>query len=173
MSTNNQEIIARLNRARAGKPKKVYEGPKAVSDKKKAELAEEKKEREEGGDPTVEQWFQERRVEMTGKCVFCGGKTEKWNDELFRASLHHLFEKNNNMFPSVKTHPDNCVEVCHFGNSCHQNIHNGTITWELMIDSAEWPLILEKVRKVVPFIAQAERRRIPACLMPFIKDLLK
>jgi len=42
MSTNNQEIIARLNRARAVKEKKAYPGPKAVSDKKKEQLAADK-----------------------------------------------------------------------------------------------------------------------------------
>lgn len=173
MSTQNDDILSRLQRARTSKPKKVYEGPKAMSDKKKAEIAEEKKALEEGGDPTVEQWFQERRMEMTGKCFFCGGKTEKWNDELFRASLHHLFEKNDNAFQSVKTHPDNCIEVCHYGNSCHSNLHNGNITWEIMIDSAEWPIILEKVRRIVPYIASIELRHIPDVLRPFIKDLLK
>lgn len=173
MATTNASILSRLSRAREPKPKKVYGGPKVVSDKKKAQLAEEKKSREEGGDPSLEQWFQDRRMEMTGKCFFCGGKTEKWNDELFRASLHHLFEKNNNAFPSVKTHPDNCIEVCHYGNSCHSNLHNGTITWELLIDSAEWPVLLEKIRKIVPYILERERRRIPEVLRPFVKDLLK
>lgn len=173
MSITDPSILSRLNRAREARPKKSYEGLKPMSEKKKLQLAEGKKAREKGGDPSLEQWFQERRIEMTGKCFFCGGKTEKWNDELFRASLHHLFEKNNNAFPSVKTHPDNYIEVCHYGNSCHSNLHNGTITWELIIDSAEWPVILEKIRKIVPYIAQNERRRISEVLRPYLKDLLK
>jgi len=170
MSIDNQDILNRLARARMGKPKKPYSGPKAVSDKKKEEIAEEKKTREEGGDPGLAKWFPERRMEMTGKCCLCQGKTQKWDDDTYSCSLHHLFEKS--LFPSVATHPDNCIEVCHYGNSCHANLHNGTITWELLIDSAEWPMILEKVRKVVSYIAQSERRRIPECLKPFIKDLL-
>jgi hypothetical protein len=170
MATTNPDIIARLNRARAGKPKKVYEGPKKISDKKKQEMAEEKKEREEGGDPGLLVWFPERRLEMTGKCCLCQGKTQKWDDENYSWSLHHLFEKS--IFPSVATHPDNCLELCHYGNSCHPNITNSIITWELLIDSAEWPIILEKVRKVVPYIAASERMRIAEVIRPFIKDIL-
>jgi len=170
MAVTDPSILNRLHRAREPKAKKVYGGPKAVSDKKKAAIKQEKKTREEGGDPGLAKWFPERRVEMTGKCCLCQGKTQKWDDENYGFSLHHLFPKE--MFDSVKLHPDNCIEVCYYGNSCHANLHNGTITWGLLIDSAEWPMILEKVRKVVPFIAQAERRRIPECLRPYIKDLL-
>lgn len=42
MATNNGDILQRLNRARASKPKKAYEGPKAVSDKKKAQMEADK-----------------------------------------------------------------------------------------------------------------------------------
>jgi len=42
MSTDNDEILSRLHRAREGKPKKVYGGPKAISDKKKAEMEADK-----------------------------------------------------------------------------------------------------------------------------------
>jgi hypothetical protein len=37
MAIDNPDILSRLQRARTAKPKKVYEGPKAVSDKKKAQ----------------------------------------------------------------------------------------------------------------------------------------
>lgn len=171
MATENNNILQRLRRARQGKPKKAYEGPKAVSDKKKAELAEVRKAREEGGDPGLAKWFPDRRLEMTGRCCLCQGKTLKYDDENYSKCLHHLFEKS--LFPSVATHPDNCIGVCFYGNSCHVNLHNGTITWELLIDSAEWPMILEKVRKIVPYIAASERRRIPEAIQPFVKGLLK
>src|SRR4051812_12252237 len=42
MSTNDPNIMARLNRARTAKPKKIYEGPKAMSEKKKAAIAADK-----------------------------------------------------------------------------------------------------------------------------------
>jgi hypothetical protein len=170
MATTDPNILNRLSRARTATPKKIYEGPKAVSAKKKAKDAQEKKEREEGGDPGLAKWFPERRMEMTGQCSLCQGQTLKYDDDSYGKCLHHLFPKE--MFPSVATHPDNCIEVCFYGNSCHANLHNGTITWELLIDSAEWPMILDKVRKVVPYIAESEKRRIPECLRPFIKDLL-
>lgn len=39
MSTTDPNILANLQRARTAKPKKVYEGPKKVSDKKAAQIA--------------------------------------------------------------------------------------------------------------------------------------
>jgi hypothetical protein len=42
MSTTDDNILQRLNRARQGKPKKVCDGPKAISDKKKAEMEADK-----------------------------------------------------------------------------------------------------------------------------------
>ena len=112
----------------------------------------------------LDAWFNDRRKEMTGKCELCGGKTEKYNDKTYKRSIHHLFDKRKNMFPSVSTHPDNWIEVCFYGNSCHTNIHNGKITWQLLLDSAEREMILSKVLKIYPFIAESERKNIQDCL---------
>jgi hypothetical protein len=148
-------------------------GPKAKkpipkqSEKKKAEMKEQKA---AGGDSSLDAWFEERRKEMTGKCCLCGGKTCKSDDETYRRSIHHLFDKRPTMFPSVSTNPDNWLEVCFWGNSCHTNIHNGTITMELLHDSAEWPMIVEKFKKVYPFIAESERKNIHNLLL---KEIVK
>lgn len=114
-------------------------------------------------DIELEAWFMDRRDEMTGKCCLCGGRTQKNDDETYRNSIHHLFEKRPIMFPSVKTHPDNWLELCFYGNSCHTNIHNGRITWQLLLDSAERGMILYKVEKVMPFIQEVNK--IPDCLL--------
>lgn len=135
-----------------------------VSEKKKQQDKEAKGEKDE-----LQEWFEARRQEMTGKCIICGGKTEKHNDATFKNSIHHLFEKRSNMFPSVKTIPENWLEVCFFGNSCHTNIHGGLITWEILSDSKEWDLILPKILRVYPHIAPEEHKRIPEVLMEQIK----
>jgi hypothetical protein len=145
------------------KEKKVYKLA-AVSEKKKKKLAEQAKEKNSDGDTFLESWFKARRKEMTGKCVLCQGKTEKDNDETYKRSIHHIFDKRETMFPSVALNPDNWLELCFWQNSCHQNIHNGTITWELLQDSAEWDIIVAKFKKVYLYIAEEEKRHLPDVL---------
>jgi len=114
-----------------------------------------------------ENWFSERRKEMTGVCLFCGGKTEWDNDKTFRNSIAHLLEKKDNFggFPSVAYHPDNWLELCYYNNSCHDNFDRHMITWDMLRDSAEWEFIVSKFKKIEPFIAIAERRNIPELLL--------
>lgn len=147
-----------LPKEAVAKPKKAI--PK-VSKKKKEEMADQKK----GGDSKLDQWFEARRKEMTGRCVLCGGKTEKNNDEHYRKSIHHILEKRPNMFPSVALHSDNWLEVCFWNNSCHTNLHNGTITWELLRDSFEWSIIVAKFKNIYPFIHPNEHKNIPELLL--------
>lgn len=156
------EEIRRLKfEASLPKQKKVYSIPK----KSEKRLAKEKAERESGGDNALDLWFEARRKEMKGKCSLCGGKTEKSNDATYRRSIHHLLDKRPTMFPSVALNEDNWLEVCHFGNSCHDNIHNRTITWELLFDSAEWPMITAKFKKIYPYIHPDEYKNIPELLL--------
>lgn len=149
--------------------KKKYKLNK-VSPKTAAKKAEQDKANsKEGKDNELDLWFDARRKEMTGKCVFCGGKTEKNNDVTYRNSVAHLLPKRQNMFPSVKTHPDNWLELCFYGNSCHTNFDNSIITWELLADSNEWALIVDKFKKVYPSIAQEEHKNIPELLLKELK----
>jgi hypothetical protein len=148
----------------SGRPlpeKKKYFIPK-ISKKKKEQL---KKQAESGSDNEMDLWFEARRKEMTGKCCLCGGKTLKNDDENYRRSIHHLLDKRKNMFPSVATHEDNWLELCFWGNSCHSNIHNGTITWDLLKDSQEWSIIVSKFIKIFPYIHPEERKNIPEQLL--------
>lgn len=136
--------------------------------KRQAEEAQEKELRV-GGDSVFDKWFEERRKEMTGKCVFCGGKTEKKNDVTYRNSIAHLLPKRPTMFPSIATHPDNWLELCFYGNSCHTNFDNSTISWELLADSNEWKMIVNKFKLVYPFIAPEEHKNIPELLLKELK----
>lgn len=112
-------------------------------------------------------WFEERRKEMTGKCLFCSGKTEKFNDATFRHSIAHLLPKKDNFggFPSVATHEDNWIELCYYGNSCHTNFDNAMITLEQLKDTPQWEVIVRKFKKVYPFIAEKEKRNIHYLLL--------
>lgn len=147
-----EEQIKRLQDARIPKAKAPTKGIKPVSDKKAAQIKEQKK---SGDSDAIYQFFVEMRPGMTGKCCFCNGKSEKHNDEAFHFSQAHLLPKN--LFPSVATHPDILIELCYYSESCHSNFDNGRITWEMIYDSAEWPMIKEKLLKVLPAVAPQER----------------
>lgn len=137
--------------------KKIYHIPKKSAKK----VILERIAKESGQDGLMDKWFEERRKEMKGKCAICGGKTEKDNDETYRRSIHHLLDKRKSMFPSVALHKDNWLEVCFWSNSCHSNLHNGTITWELLFDSKEKDIIMDKIKKIYPFIAPNELKNLP------------
>lgn len=134
---------------------------KKISDKKKKELSGETK-------SDLDSWFEDRRKEMTGKCLFCGGKTEVHNDDTFKNSIAHILPKRKNQFPSVACHPDNWVELCFFGNSCHTNFDAGIITWEFLADSKEWEVIAGKFLKIYPYINEIEKRNLPEVLLKLV-----
>lgn len=151
----NEYLNKRLQEKLFGKPpkeKKVYRIPK-VSKKRMEELKGGK-----NGDDKLDRWFEERRLEMTGRCVLCGGNTEKKNDETYRRSIHHLLDKRKSMFPSLALHPVNFLEVCFYGNSCHTNLHNGSISYELLHDSKEWSIIKPKLEILLPLCTEEEKR---------------
>lgn len=148
----NQRLLQKL-----GLVKKEDKKPKPIPAKSKKRIAQEAEEKKAGKKDALDQWFEDRREEMTGKCVLCGGASEKHNDDLYRYSIHHLLEKGKKQFPSVKLVSENWLEVCHFQNCCHSNLHNGHITWELLYDSAEWAIIREKLLIVLPQVAESER----------------
>lgn len=125
---------------------------KKVSDKKAAEIEALKT----SGDSKMDLFFQSLRKGMTGHCLFCNGSTMKKDDEKFHFSLAHLLPKA--IFKSVATVPDNIIELCFYGESCHTNFDSGKITWEFIKDSKEWDLIKEKLLNVLPMVAPEERK---------------
>lgn len=142
-----------LPKEAVAKPKKAIA---KVSVKKSKEIA---KEKESGSDGEMDRFFQSMRSRMVGKCLFCGGKTEKNNDKYYKFSIAHLFPKKPTMFPSVATHHSNFLELCHFGNSCHTNFDQGKISFELLKDSKEWDIIVEKFHELSPLLTDEERSR--------------
>jgi len=115
------------------------------------------------GTGELQRWFEDRHKEMKGNCQHCGGKTEK-NRSTYKCSIAHIFPKAH--FKSVATHPDNWLELCFYGISCHTNLDN------YALDISELSCFDEVIRKVVaiyPSIAKEERRRIPQVLLNYIE----
>ncbi len=147
--------LEQLQRIRAErdlpKPKTIYR-IKKVSDKK---AARDKQFKENNTDEGMDKFFAYMRKSMTGKCLFCSGDTMKKDDEKYHFSLAHILPKA--IFKSVATNPNNIIELCFYGNSCHTNFDHGIITWEFIKDSKEWDIIKEKLFDVLPLIAPDER----------------
>lgn len=141
-----------INKGRRLPEKKKYKIP-VISEKRKAKMAAEK---EAGTDGEMDLFFTSLRKSMTGHCLFCNGKSMKNDDEKFHFSLAHLMQKA--IFKSVATVPENIIELCFYGESCHTNFDNGIITWLMLKDSKEWDVIKEKLLVVLPLVAQEERK---------------
>jgi hypothetical protein len=108
-------------------------------------------------------WFKDRELEMTGQCKHCGGKTQK-GQKNYKCSVAHILPKA--YFKSVATHPDNSIELCFYGNSCHTNFDNSTID---IMDLNCFDEIIQKFVKMYPYIAKEEKRRIPSILLEYVK----
>lgn len=111
----------------------------------------------------LEIWFEERHNEMTGTCKHCAGRTEK-SKSSFKCSIAHILPKA--LFPSVKSHPLNWIELCFYGNSCHTNFDNYMIEIEELKCFQE---VIEKFIQIFPNIEEKERRRIPEILLKYVK----
>jgi hypothetical protein len=112
-------------------------------------------------------WFKLRRKEMTGICSHCGNPSTKKDDDKFHFSIAHILPKSH--FPSVANHPDNWVELCFWGNSCHTNMDNKTLD---IIDMNCFDEIITKFSRMFNDIAPEEKRRIPAILLEYLKNEL-
>jgi hypothetical protein len=111
----------------------------------------------------LEIWFEERHNEMKGTCKHCAGRTEKGKSS-FKCSIAHILPKA--LFPSVKSHPLNWIELCFYGNSCHTNFDNYMIEIEELKCFQE---VIEKFIQIFPNIEEKERRRIPEILLKYVK----
>ena len=116
------------------------------------------------GGAELQRWFLDRRKEMKGVCKHCGGKSCKDSDTYYKFSLAHILPKA--YFKSVATHPDNWIELCHFGRSCHDNFDRHMID---IMDLNCFDEVITKFVSMYPSIAPIERRRIPEVLLQYIE----
>jgi len=123
---------------------------------------------EMSGVDELQGWFEDRKRELKGVCQNCGGKTIKdENDKYWKSYIAHLLPKAHVM--SVATHPDNWLELCHFGNNCHGMMDKHQID---LIDMNCFDTIIQKFAKIYPHIAPSEKRRIPPILIEYLKTEL-
>ncbi len=149
------------------KPKK-----KNFINKKSAKtIAAEQKRKDDGTDAAEDKWFDDRGKELTGRCLLCGEPTQKGKPNE-RCSIAHLFAKREIMFPSIKLHPENSIELCFYGNSCHANFDNGMIELSTIKEQLNlaWKEILRKVIILYPLMTKEEQGKVPEI---FIKEINK
>ena len=112
----------------------------------------------------LQQWFEDRHKELTGKCKHCNGKTQKGKDN-YKNSIGHILPKA--YFPSVATHPLNYIELCFYGNSCHTNLDNKILD---LLDLNCFDEVITKFVQIYPHIDKQEKRRIPQVLLNYIEN---
>lgn len=108
----------------------------------------------DNNDAELEQWFKDRRKELTGTCMCgCGQTTTKADDKFYKHSICHILPKAK--FKSVATHKLNYIELS-FWDGCHSNMDNRSM--ELWPNMECWPLIVERVQQMEQQLTDAEKR---------------
>jgi hypothetical protein len=141
--------------AKLPKIKKQY----IIAKKSAKKIAQEK----DADNDELLQWFTERRKEMNGICLHCGGRSMKDNDLKYHYSIAHILPKA--FFPSVATNKNNWIELCFYSSSCHSNMDNGALD---LIDLNCFDLIIKRFVAMYPAIAKEEKRRIPQVLLNYL-----
>lgn len=135
-----------------------------VSSKKKEQQKEEKAIRVSGGNE-MDRWFKDRRKQMGGGCLHCGGASCRNSDKYYKFSIAHILPKR--LFKSVATHPLNWIELCFWNKSCHTNFDNNTLD---ITELNCYDLVIERFVAMYPDIAHKERKYIPDVLLQYIKN---
>ena len=86
------------------------------------------------------------------------------NDIYWKFSIAHLLPKA--YVKSVRTHPDNWLELCHFGNGCHNMYDTNMLD---LMDMNCFDTVINKFVAMYPSIALQERRRIPNILLQYVE----
>ncbi len=145
-----KEIQELKKQALIPKPKKIYRLNK-VSKKNQKRIAEDGR----PDDERLDEWFLERRKEMTGTCSCgCAGKSSKNDDMFYRHSICHIFPKSK--FKSVITHPLNWVELSFWGGHHTVFDEGGMDKWPGM---ACFDDIKAKVLLMEPYLTPEEKGR--------------
>lgn len=154
-------MAEKTTKAKEKKPLKKF------SDKKAAETKEWK---EGGGISENYEFFKSQRSRMSGKCLFCKGKTQKHDDATFHFSMAHILEKRTNMFPSIATHPEAWIELCYYDNSCHGNYDNKMISLHDIKETMPkaFEIIIGKFLVLYPCLTPEEKARVPDILMQYV-----
>lgn len=152
------EYMTRRLALKNGQVQPVKKEPKPIAKKSEKKIQQEKDARPQKD--IQEEWYADKVAKNTGVCMECGGSTKSNIYVYEKATVAHVLPKRNTMFPSVATHPDNSIELC-VTNGCHDRYDR---SWEDAAKMQVWPVAVEKFIKILPFIAQSERRNVPDVL---------
>ena len=97
----------------------------------------------------LQQWFEDRRLEMGVYCSECGKPTFKYNDKQYKWSICHLLPKS--IFKSVATHKDNCIFLCWLH---HQEFDSG---WGNAKKMFIWEEVKCKVQSFLPQVTEKHK----------------
>jgi hypothetical protein len=170
--TNTLPYFERLRLIKQGLlPKESVAKPKkAIAKVSKKRKFENEKSKQNEGDSEINRWFIERRKEMTGKCCYCGGKTEKNNNSTFKNSIAHIFAKRKNMFPTIATHQLNFIELCFYGKSCHSNLDNNILTFDELMNSTAKYELQNKIDVLYAAMTNEEKSKVPDNILKYINE---
>lgn len=105
-------------------------------------------------------WYEEIKRREQSVCWETGDKIPI---SYMRAATAHILPKKDSIggFPSVATHPLNYVILSPL-NGMHQK-YDGS--WEKAQGMKIWPRVVERFKKIYPYISLTERKYLPDCLI--------
>ena len=116
-----------------------------------------------GGTLNSDLWFTSKRHQMTGFCLCgCNTRSSKEDDVYWKFSAAHILSKAK--FKSIAWHPDNWVELS-FWNGCHTVFDNMGYEFCKNTKPVLWKIVVEKFKKLYPFIHHSEVKHIPNVLL--------
>lgn len=105
----------------------------------------------------IEDWFAmvSKQIEKNPYCWNCGKYIPR---TYYRAASAHILPKRKEYgFPSVSTHPVNYL-ILGAGCGCHSKFDN---SWDDASKMKIWPLAIERLKAIYPFIEKGELVRMP------------
>ena len=162
MSYQNKLLQIKLGllpKETGAKPKKAI--PK-ISEKKKKEMAEQKKERG-GKESDLVKWFKRQMKVMPDYCEETGLKMETKIYQYAIMSICHILPKST--CKSVALHPLNRM---FFNVDFHHKFD--AMSWEERERLGCWPVIMERLIMIYPDLAPDERRHFPESVLKFIEN---
>lgn len=132
---------------------------KAISDKKAAVMAEEKKTGKPASKIELDLWFDNIRKEHFGNdgcaCMECGSFIPV---QFARHATAHLLPKK--LFKSVATHPENYM-ILGAGCGCHVK----TDRVDLFVKMSVWPEAARRIKEMLPLLPFDELKYLSSQLM--------
>jgi hypothetical protein len=105
-------------------------------------------------------FYTEMIVKAPKVCEECGKPLKPSMIINPRSIVAHILPKRGNLFPSVATNPDNVFYGC---NDCHHDFDNKGE--EFIVKMKIYPILKERVSKLIPLMPDRELHKIPEYLL--------